>query len=212
MSATGTTTSCIELGFDEASANFQQTNFTGMGLGNDRVLADVQDGSGTNNANFATPPDGTSGRMQMFRFTGPTIDRDAALDAEIVIHELTHGTSNRLVGNGAGLNWDPARAMGEGWSDFYALSLLNNTNADNPNAPYASGVTRPTSSRRRLARQLHVRHPAFSVFNRQHRQPADVGGRRRRDQQPERRHRAVAAEPQRQRRHAGAQRRLESGP
>jgi uncharacterized repeat protein (TIGR01451 family) len=127
------------LGFDEASANFQNTNFSGFGLGGDRVLGDAQDGAGTNNANFATPPDGVSGRMQMFRFTGPTIDRDGGLDAEIVIHELTHGTSNRLVGNGAGLNWDPAGGMGEGWSDFYALSLLNNTNADDPNGQYGAG-------------------------------------------------------------------------
>jgi uncharacterized repeat protein (TIGR01451 family) len=130
----------FKLGFDEASANFQATNFSGMGLGNDRVLGDAQDGSGTNNANFATPPDGTSGRMQMFRFPGPTVDRDGGIDAEIVLHELTHGTSNRLVGNAAGLSWDPARGMGEGWSDFYALSLLNNTNADNPNGHYASGA------------------------------------------------------------------------
>ena len=130
----------FNLGFDEASANFQLSNFQGMGgVAGDRVLADAQDGSGTNNANFATPPDGTSGRMQMFRFTGPTIDRDGDLDAEVVLHELTHGTSNRLVGNAAGLNWDPAAGMGEGWSDFYALSLLNNTNADDPDAEYASG-------------------------------------------------------------------------
>ena len=127
------------LGFDEASGNFQNTNFSGMGLGGDRVLGDAQDASGTNNANFSTPPDGVSGRMQMYRFTGPTIDRDGSLDAEIVMHEISHGTSNRLVGNGAGLNWDPAAGMGEGWSDFYALSLLNNTNADNPNGHYASG-------------------------------------------------------------------------
>ncbi len=128
------------LGFDEASGNFQQTNFSGQGLGNDRVLGDAQDASGVNNANFSTPPDGTSGRMQMYRFTGPTIDRDGGLDGEIVFHELTHGTSNRLVGNAAGLNWDPAAGLGEGWSDFYALSLLNNTNADNPDGRYASGA------------------------------------------------------------------------
>ncbi|MDP9190159.1 MAG: M36 family metallopeptidase [Acidobacteriota bacterium] len=128
------------LGFDEPSANFQNANFQGLGgLGGDRVLGDAQDASGTNNANFSTPPDGVSGRMQMFRFTFPTIDRDGGLDAEIAIHELTHGTSNRLVGNGAGLNWDPAGGMGEGWSDFYALSLLNNTNADDPDGQYANG-------------------------------------------------------------------------
>ncbi len=60
-----------ELGFDEAAGNFQQTNFSGMGAGGDRVLADADDGSGTNNANFTTPPDGTSGRVQMYRFTFP---------------------------------------------------------------------------------------------------------------------------------------------
>lgn len=64
------------LGFDEAAGNFQTTNFTGQGFGGDRVLAEAQDNSGTDNANFSTPPDGQSGRMQMYRFTGPTIDRD----------------------------------------------------------------------------------------------------------------------------------------
>ena len=135
------------LGFDEPSANFQLTNFQGLGgAANDRVLVDVQDGSGRNNANFATPPDGTSGRAQMFLFaanpppaTGLTVPRDGGLDAEILIHELTHGTSNRLVGNAAGLNWDTGRGMGEGWADFYAISLLNNTNADTPSGNYASG-------------------------------------------------------------------------
>lgn len=125
------------LGFDEAAGNFQQTNFSGMGLGNDRVLAEVDDGSGTNNSNFATPPDGMSGRMQMYRFTGPTIDRDGSLDSEIVLHEATHGLSNRLIGNASGLGWNVGGGMGEGWSDFFALSLLNNTNTDNPDGEYA---------------------------------------------------------------------------
>ncbi|MCM3871622.1 MAG: M36 family metallopeptidase [Pyrinomonadaceae bacterium] len=128
------------LGFDEAAGNFQLTNFSGMGLGNDRVLAEGQDNASVNNANFSTPPDGQSGRAQMFRFTGPTIDRDGSLDSEILIHELTHGTSNRLIGNAAGLIWDPGVGLGEGWSDYYALSLLNNTNADDPNGNYASGA------------------------------------------------------------------------
>ncbi len=130
----------FNLGFDEASANFQQTNFSGMGLGGDRVLVDVQDVSGVDNANFSTPPDGVSGRAQMFRFTGPIVDRDGGLDNEILIHELTHGTSNRLVGNASGLIWDTGRGMGEGWSDFYAIAMLNNTNADDPDAEYATGA------------------------------------------------------------------------
>jgi subtilisin-like proprotein convertase family protein len=128
------------LGFDTAAGNFQNNIFGGGGIGNDRVLLDVQDGNSTNNANFSTPPDGSNGRAQMFRFTGPTIDRDGGIDAEILLHELTHGTSNRLIGNGTGLQWDIGGGMGEGWSDYYALSLLNNTNADNPNGNYASGA------------------------------------------------------------------------
>ncbi|GAB1448835.1 T9SS-dependent M36 family metallopeptidase [Bacteroidota bacterium] len=53
-------------GFDEASGNFQQKNYSGKGRGNDYVQGDAQDGSGTNNANFSTPVDGSRPRMQMF--------------------------------------------------------------------------------------------------------------------------------------------------
>ncbi|MBZ0328085.1 MAG: T9SS-dependent M36 family metallopeptidase [Altibacter sp.] len=55
-----------QYGFDEASGNFQQNNYGNGGLGNDYVLADAQDGSGINNANFGTPTDGNRPRMQMF--------------------------------------------------------------------------------------------------------------------------------------------------
>ncbi len=127
-------------GFDEAAGNFQTTNFSGMGAAGDPVLAETQDGSGTDNSNFSTPPDGMSGRMQMYIFDFPTPNRDGSLDATIVLHELTHGLSNRLIGDGNGLIWDEGGGMGEGWSDFYALSLSHNTNADDPNAKYAEGA------------------------------------------------------------------------
>jgi extracellular elastinolytic metalloproteinase len=58
-----------QFGFDEKAGNFQQNNYNKGGTGADQVLAEAQDGSGTNNANFATPPDGSSGRMQMFLWT-----------------------------------------------------------------------------------------------------------------------------------------------
>ncbi|MCA1600935.1 MAG: M36 family metallopeptidase, partial [Acidobacteria bacterium] len=119
-----------EVGFTETARNFQQNNFGRGGLGNDRVLAEGQDFSGTNNANFATPPDGSSGRMQMFIFTGPTPDRSSGLDQEILIHELTHGTSNRLHANASGLSANMSRGMGEGWSDFYARALLSTADED----------------------------------------------------------------------------------
>jgi len=46
-----------QYGFTETSFNFQADNFGKGGSGNDRVLMSVQDASGTNNANFATPPE-----------------------------------------------------------------------------------------------------------------------------------------------------------
>lgn len=55
-----------QFGFDEVSGNFQQKNYTGEGFGNDYVLAQSSDGSGTNNANFSTPTDGNNGAMQMY--------------------------------------------------------------------------------------------------------------------------------------------------
>lgn len=127
-----------QLGFTEAAGNFQNNNFGRGGMGNDAVQADAQDGSGTNNANFSTPPDGQPGRMQMYVFNGPNPDRDGDFDHEIVIHEATHGLSNRLVGGGVGITAVQSRGMGEGWSDFYALSLLSES-TDNPNAAYANG-------------------------------------------------------------------------
>lgn len=60
-----------QYGFDEQSGNFQQNNYGNGGLGNDFVFADAQDGSGFNNANFGTPPDGSNPRMQMFEWTIP---------------------------------------------------------------------------------------------------------------------------------------------
>lgn len=61
----------FQYGFDEASGNFQATNYSGVGESDDYVIAEAQDGGGTNNANFATPPDGFNPRMQMYLwFTG----------------------------------------------------------------------------------------------------------------------------------------------
>ncbi len=58
-----------QYGFTEAAGNFQLNNYGRGGSGNDPVYADDLDGSGTDNANFGTPPDGLSPRMQMYRFT-----------------------------------------------------------------------------------------------------------------------------------------------
>jgi hypothetical protein len=125
-------------GFDEASGNFQMINYTGQGLGNDAVQADAQDGGSTNNANFATPPDGQSPRMQMYLFTYGTPARDADLDSQIIIHEYGHGVSTRLVGgpaNSGALGARQSGAMGEGWCDWWAL-MLTMKSADSRTVAY----------------------------------------------------------------------------
>ena len=60
-------------GFDESAGNFQTTNYSNQGVGGDFVFADAQDGSGFNNANFGSPPDGSSPRMQMFLWSPPGV-------------------------------------------------------------------------------------------------------------------------------------------
>ncbi|BAO75239.1 metalloprotease MEP2 [Winogradskyella sp. PG-2] len=69
-------------GFDESSGNFQTTNYSNLGVGNDFVFADAQDGSGFNNANFGTPPDGFSPRMQMFLWSPPGGDSSERVTIE----------------------------------------------------------------------------------------------------------------------------------
>jgi hypothetical protein len=125
-----------QFGFTEAAGNFQADNFGRGGLGNDALQADAQDGLGlndgrhVNNANMSTPPDGCAPRMQMYVFDGVSPARDGSLDAQIVLHEYTHGLSTRLVGGGAGIDALQTAGMGEGWSDFYALTLLADPAAD----------------------------------------------------------------------------------
>jgi hypothetical protein len=116
-----------QYGFDEPAGNFQQNNYGRGGTGNDWVNADAQDGSGTNNANFSTPPDGSTGRMQMFVWTSgstATPDRDSDLDNGVIAHEYGHGISTRLVGGPSNSSClGNAEQMGEGWSDYFGLMM-----------------------------------------------------------------------------------------
>lgn len=125
-------------GFDEASANFQTNNQGRGGVGNDQVMADAQDGSGTSNANFATPADGGSGRMQMYLWNGNP-RRDGDVDNGIIAHEFTHGISNRLTGGGSSGCLNSAEQMGEGWSDYVCLMVTQ----DWANAQLNDGFNKP---------------------------------------------------------------------
>ncbi len=87
-------------GFTEASRNFEDShNFsTGTNRGNtplgqnDAVLAQAQDGGGTNNANFLTLQDGAplSGQMQMYLWTGSTPDSIVLINSS-TLHPPANG-------------------------------------------------------------------------------------------------------------------------
>ena len=110
-------------GFDEVAGNFQFNNYGNGGLGGDDVRAEAQDGSGFNNANFSTPPDGNQPRMQMFLFNITTPGRDGDLDAGIIVHEYGHGISNRLVGGPSNVSClSNLQQPGEGLSDWWFLA------------------------------------------------------------------------------------------
>ena len=117
------------IGFTEALWNFQQDNFGKGGIGRDAVSGQVQDGSGINNANFGTPSDGSTPRMQMFLFTEAAQRRsDGDFDFDVIAHELYHGVSNRSAGKGEtgclGITAaGESNGQGEGWSDFLAESM-----------------------------------------------------------------------------------------
>lgn len=116
-------------GFNEVAGNFQQYNFGRGGEENDAVITNAQDGSGYDNANFMTPPDGQNGRMRMYLWNTAIPYRDGDLEAGIVIHEFSHGLSTRLTGgpaNSGCLGWGEAGGMGEGWGDFLATTIRSN--------------------------------------------------------------------------------------
>jgi extracellular elastinolytic metalloproteinase len=128
-------------GFTEEAGNFQAANYTGVGRAGDAVQAEAQDGSGALNANFATPPDGQPGRMQMYlwvdAFDTLSLEqddvvrtyshqvRDGDLDGGVIAHEYGHGISNRLVGGPDNVNClrTHDEREGEGWSDFWSYVM-----------------------------------------------------------------------------------------
>ena len=94
-----------QYGFDEVSGNFQNDNQGRGGLGNDYVNADAQDGSGTNNANFSTPDEGSTPRMQMYLFNARPI-RMCRVNTPLTLKgfksssESSVSTANKLVNVG----------------------------------------------------------------------------------------------------------------
>jgi extracellular elastinolytic metalloproteinase len=116
------------LGFDEQSGNFQRVNFSRAPGSADPVNAIVYPqgvpGLGYG-AWMQTPVDGLSPTLSLGLFGS---GRHTALDSEAVFHEFAHGVTNRLVGRRVShdaLSDPQSFGMGEGWSDFFALTFHN---------------------------------------------------------------------------------------
>lgn len=120
------------IGFTRQAGNFEAVD-------GDAVQAQSDDGADTagglpdanhvNNANMNTPPDGIAPRMQMYLFVPSSrfLAGNSGDESDVVYHEYTHGLSNRLVVDADGLSAlgdVQAGAMGEAWSDWYAMDYL----------------------------------------------------------------------------------------
>jgi extracellular elastinolytic metalloproteinase len=108
-------------GFAESAGNFQELNYSGQGKGGDAMRVDVQDG---NSSYSTTPKDGDFPRITLAQYVYTTPNRDAGLVGMTITHEYGHGVSNRLVrgpSNVNALDDIQSGAMGEGWSDWWAL-------------------------------------------------------------------------------------------
>lgn len=88
------------LGFTETARNFQAFNFGKGGSQNDYVMAESQDGGGTNNANFATPSDGGRPRMQMYLWDPSIVER--------VFYNAPTEAVGRVVSNVVSTTFGPA--------------------------------------------------------------------------------------------------------
>lgn len=78
-------------GFTESAGNFQADNFGKGGAGNDPVSAEAQDGGGLDNANFATPTDGSKPRMQMFLWSGAGPTHEVVVTSPISVTYAAKG-------------------------------------------------------------------------------------------------------------------------
>jgi len=117
------------LGFDEVSGNYQLQNFGKGGAPKDPVQAEAQYGVGVFNSSFfQATPDGTPALLATGAFSTGPCRRDSAFDASLVRHEYTHGVSSRMVNGPSDVNSlgsFQGSAIGEGWSDAFATSTLN---------------------------------------------------------------------------------------
>jgi extracellular elastinolytic metalloproteinase len=133
--------SCI--GFGEEDGNFQQQNFGGKGKAGDRLVVSIFTAA-QGNANMRAQNDGGPAELALGVWQN---GRPVALDAGVVIHEYAHGVSQRLVSGRlkkTALTQPQPLALGEAWSDYFAVTILNFYRPANARrftfAEFASGI------------------------------------------------------------------------
>ncbi len=130
------------IGFTPAAGNFQFDNHGEGGVGGDPVDVGADSGAdefavehertvAANNSFMRTEQDGVSPHMVLSLFlpegSESYIDANSGDDASLVYHEYTHGLSHRLITDAQGfprLDGAEPEAMGEAWSDWYAMDYL----------------------------------------------------------------------------------------
>ena len=105
-----------QYGFDEQGGNFQANNYGNGGAAGDPVSSQSQDGAITagdipdanhvNNANFATPGDGSAGRMQMFLWNSNAGGNPVSAAQPAQVADRTYGELGVAVDFGLGATVD----------------------------------------------------------------------------------------------------------
>ena len=112
-------------GFKETSGNAQFRNYKRGGKGNDPIILEGSSHVGRSNAVMITNPDGWASFLIISDFDRTTPGRSGNHDTMLVIHELGHFLTSRLVGDSTGLANHQGLALSEGWSDFLAIAMTS---------------------------------------------------------------------------------------
>lgn len=155
------------LGWTESAWNMQYVNFgedtetSAQARDGDPEKGQAQAGglagavafTGRDNANQITQADGVPGVTNQYLWHPLQAGfyaacTDGAYDMVIIVHEVTHATSNRMTGGpDAGIGGTEGTSMGESWSDLAAIEFVNSHDFPPPAgahpwsmAPYATGA------------------------------------------------------------------------
>jgi hypothetical protein len=133
---------------------------------NDDTAVETERATGTNGV-FDFP----SISAKMVFLGTPAVLRDGDFDAGLILHEYTHGISHRLTGGRLTVGCRSGdEQTGEGWSDFFALTMTHDPNRSVQRSrglgPYIrfTGVDGPGNrlsgfAARRVCHGCHARRP-----------------------------------------------------